>query len=124
MLKKLFFHSPFRYLASLIVMALIVVIYNLLRGEWSLIVNYHNSFFLAGMFLILIGLLSLVDFYGGFDIFRYMFVRKNLDGTKITLYEYSEDRKEKVKIKKYYFIPYVVVGVLSLIVSLIFLIFI
>ena len=105
-------------------MALIVVIYNLLRGEWSLIVNYHNSFFLAGMFLILIGLLSLVDFYGGFDIFRYMFVRKNLDGTKITLYEYIEDRKEKVKIKKYYFIPYVVVGVLSLIVSLIFLIFI
>ena len=119
MFKKLFIHSPYRYLFSIVFTIVIVLLYNILRNEWTLIVNYHDSFFIAGLSLVLIGLLSVVDYFGGLDIFRYMFKRKNPDGTKTTLYDFSEERKEKLKTKTYRFVPFMTMGVIMIIVCLI-----
>jgi len=120
MFKKLFIHSPYRYLFSIVYTIVIVAVYNLLRDEWTLVVNYHDAFFIAGLSLVLIGLLSIVDYFGGLDIFRYMFRRRNPDGTKITLYDFSENRKEKLKTKTYRFVPFMTVGVIMIVVCLIF----
>ena len=119
MFKRLFIHSPYKYLVCLGIMLIIPVIYNLLRNEWDLIINYMDSFFLAGLVLILVGMLSIVDYFGGLDIFRYIFIKRNPDGSKKTLYDFSEGRKEKIKDDKYRFTPYMVVGVISILISVI-----
>ena len=123
-MKKVFLHSPIRYFVSVIIVVTIIILYRIFNkadigtSKSDLLIAYSNSLFLGGVLLISIGLLSLVDYNGGYDIFRFMFVRKNPDGTKQTLRDYSETRKEKIKNKKYYFVPYILVGALAIIVSL------
>ena len=126
MFKKLFMHSPARYIVSLSIVVTIVVLYRIINNEYFVstiakIQYYSNAFFLGGLTVMCIGVLTMVDLNGGFDIFRFMFVKKNQDGTKKTLAIYSEERAEKCSKKKFFFIPYLVVGSISLIISLILL---
>lgn len=116
MIKDLFFHSPIRYIVSLVITIGVLITYNCING-WEHLINYSNAFFIGGGFVIALGLFSLLDFYGFFNIARYMFVKKNPDGTKKSLYEYSEERTEKIKYKKFRYVPYLFIGVVVIIVS-------
>ena len=127
MFKKLFIHSPIRYIVSLGIMVTFVVLYRIIQRDffistYSKLVYYSNAFFLAGLIVLCTGLFVLVDIFGGFNIFRYMFVRKNVNGTKKTLQDYNLEREEKTKFKHFIYIPYLVVATIGLIISVLLLI--
>lgn len=121
LIKKLFIHSPFRYLACLIIIIGVMVLYNIFNG-WGYLINYSNLFFISGVIIISVGFFSTADYLGFFNIARYMFVRKNPDGTKKSLYDYNQERTEKIKPHKYRFCPYYLIGIISIIVATIILI--
>ncbi|MCR5741481.1 MAG: DUF3899 domain-containing protein [Gammaproteobacteria bacterium] len=119
--RNLFVHSPFRYIFALVYTIGIVVLYNGLRKDFVSLVNYANGTFIAGFSLILFGALVVVKNHGGFDIWQYMFVKRNPDGSRETLYDFSERKKLVRASKRYDFMPYEVVGVLVSLISLILL---
>ena len=121
MFKKLFIHSPARYIVSVVILVGVLIAYNSING-WGHLVNYSNAFFISGGILIALGLISMVDYYGGYNIARYIFVRRDPDGKRKSLAEYNEDRKEKLKHKEFRYFPYLLLGILAIIASAIILI--
>lgn len=119
-MKKLFFHSPIRYIISLIVAIILILIRLITSNGFQNIVAYCDGTFIAGMILICFGGLSVVTFFGGFDIFSYNFSRKK-EGAS-SLYEYSQIKAEKRKSGPLHFVPYFVVGLFFLLISTILLI--
>ena len=118
MFSRLFIHSPIRYIFSLLVIIGVVLGYNFGHdNSWGYVVYYSNSFFIAGAILVAIGAFSCMDFYGFFNMFRYIFVRRDPTGHRITLSEYTERRGEKIKDKKFRYVPYLLLGVICLIVA-------
>ncbi len=115
-MKEIFFHSWPRYLSCLIYGILILVVYNCLRN-WVDLVNYMDALFIAGFSLLCIGGLSIVNYFGGFDIYTYMFAKRGANGQKPSLYEYSMDKKEQRKKQKFKFIPYLVFAAFYIIIS-------
>ena len=121
MFKKLFIHSPIRYVVSFVIILGVMIAYNCING-WGHLVNYSNGFFISGGIVIALGLFSMLDYYGFFNMARWIFVRRDAEGHKKALYEYSEERTEKLKNKKYRFFPYLFIGIIVIIVSAILLI--
>jgi len=123
MFRKIFIHSPIRYIVAVVIDALVVVL--------SIVPNpkvpyqFMVSFSTAGAVTILFGLLVLLANFGAFDMFSYAFLslRKANRDTYKDLYQYSQIKKEKRSKHMFTFIPYVTVGLLSIIISLIILIF-
>ena len=120
MFKKMFIHSPLKYLISFILSLLVVVLYNVFNKGWQYVISYSNGFFISAVLFISVGALSWVDLENGFDIFRFIFVRKQVGDKRIRLADYSESRNEKNKNKTWRFTPYLVIGALDLILALIF----
>ncbi|MDE6947732.1 MAG: DUF3899 domain-containing protein [Anaeroplasmataceae bacterium] len=116
--KTIFLHSWIKYLSCVIYGIVIIVVYNSFR-EWSKLVNYIDAIFIAGFSLVCIGGLSIVNNLGTFDIFTHMFVRSKENQPKPSLYEYSNSKKEKRYKNRFYCIPYFVLGVLYIIISVI-----
>lgn len=105
-------------------LGLLVLLANLIiqtgNGSWSHLVFYVDGTFIGGAVLILFSLLVVVNIFGAFDIFSYMFARKRLeDGRKEDLYEYSTRKKEQRSKHKLVFLPYLSVGMSFLLISLI-----
>lgn len=123
-MRDIFFHSWIKYLVSFVYGLFIMALYNIFYTKWVLLIGYIDGFFIAGASLICVGGLSLINYLGGFDIFSYMFSKKQTATGKITFYDYSQNRLEKRKKNKYTFVPYFTVGGLYLIVSIIMLAFI
>lgn len=121
MFSKLFLHSPVRYIVSFVIMVGVLITYNCING-WQYLINYSNSLFIGGGIIIACGLFSMLDYFGFFNIARWIFVRRDMDGHKKTLYEYSEEKAEKNKNKKYRYFPYLLIGVITIIISAIILI--
>lgn len=122
--KKIFLHSPIKYLVSLVMVALIVVLALSIKG-FNYLVNYANGFFIAGALLIGVGLLSICNNLGTFDIFGYSgkYVINRIRNVNVEDFpEYTENKKEKRKKIRFEFVPYIVVGLFSLIVAIILLI--
>lgn len=115
-MKKYFFHSPYKYLGSFIYSVLVLIIYNSIKG-WGQLLPYCDALFFGGFSLVCVGILSLVTKSGGFDMFSYMFARKDSSGVKPSYYDYTkknEDRRKGQAIKS---IPYFVIGLISIIIS-------
>lgn len=122
--KKIFLHSPMKYLISLGIMICVTVVFLSIKG-FNYLVNYSNAFFIGGALFVGIGLLSIVTNLGTFDIFsysgRYVINRiKNVDVDRFP--EYCENKKEKRKKLKFEFVPYLVLGIFALLVAVIILI--
>ncbi len=119
-LKKIFFHSPFRYLIALAIATSITLIYLFTRG-FKILFYYLDAFSIAGAVTFLIGCLSLVTFLGGFDTFGYGFssMRRGANRKYEDLYDYQTKKRELRKTKKWTFVPYMVVGIIFLLVALI-----
>ncbi len=98
---------------------LIMVIYNSAAGQWTALVSYSNGAFIAGAVLFLIGLLSLVNSFGAFDLSSFYFRRKQFDETRKENYgEYVTRRAEERKKTRMGFLPYVIVGTVFIIVGI------
>lgn len=120
-MKKIFFHSKYRYIISL-VLAFIGILCYFLSHDKNLeqpILSTSNACFIVGFVLVLIGGLSILSNLGAFDIFSYQFKRKGSGASKYTLFDHQQRRIEQSKTKKFYFVPYFVVGGLFLLVSFI-----
>ena len=115
--KKVFFHSPFRYLAAFIISVVIGLTILIING-FDLFVNYVNAFSVGGAVTFLFGLLVLVESLGAFDTFGYAFStfrkRRHKD-----LYEYTVAKNEKRSLNKFVFVPYLVVGLVFFIAGMI-----
>lgn len=122
-MKRVFFHSRTRYAISAVFALLIVLLKLLTAGKFSSLQTYSDGFFIAGLLLICGGGLSVVNYFGGFDIFSCMFAKRDAEGHKPTLQEFSEMKAEKRKSNPFVFIPYFTVGIFSLIVASVLLIF-
>lgn len=122
-MKRVFFHSRTRYAISAGFALLIVLLKLLTAGKFSSLQTYSDGFFIAGLLLICGGGLSVVNYFGGFDIFSCMFAKRDAEGHKPTLQEFSEMKAEKRKSNPFVFIPYFTVGFFSLIVASVLLIF-
>ena len=110
-----------RLLASIVYCIVICVIYNLANDGFGYAVAYSNGLFIGGATLFLFGLLTIVNYFGGFDIFSYMFRSKYIGDHRESLYEYSERKKIERKPAAFIFIDYLVVGTIFMIVSFIIL---
>lgn len=122
--KKIFLHSPMKYLISLGIMICVIIVFLSIKG-FNYLVNYSNAFFIGGALFVGISLLSIVTNLGTFDIFsysgRYVINRiKNVDVDRFP--EYCDNKKEKRKKLKFEFAPYLVLGVFALLVAVIILI--
>ncbi len=116
-MKKIFFHSPNRYLFSILIGIILAILNIFFDKGFSSILSYANGTFISGFMLICIGGLSLVNYFGGFDIFSIMFAKRDQYGHKPTLHEYSISKAERRKKYPYVFTPYFIVGLILLIIS-------
>lgn len=97
-----------------------VVAYCAIMNSWTVIIGYCNGFFIAAFTLISIGLLAVLNLFGAFDIFSFYPGRKKKeDGTKESLYDYSTRKKEERGKFKLVFVPYISLGSVYLLVSLV-----
>ncbi len=122
-IKKLFINSWIRYLVSFVIGLIIAVIYLSLNG-FKYFYNYVNAISTAGISLIFIGLLSLVSYLGAFYAFGYGF--SQIFGNKSNykdLYDYTTRKIEIRKRKNFIFMPYIIVGIIFVIISLILMCF-
>lgn len=108
-----------RFIISIVYAVGVFLAYMFLNNGWNSLSYYGSGLFIAGFTLILIGGLSLVNQFGQFNIFSFIFNNKRIDGRKETLAEYGE-RKELQRSKKSIpFLPYMIIGVLVTIASVI-----
>ena len=92
---KYFKSTYVRYIIAFIFTIIIYLIYQFLNNLWLEPIGFINSFQIAGLSLIFMGLLGLVSYFGGFDIYGYMFDRKRTEtGRKEDFYEYCNRKKE------------------------------
>lgn len=122
--RKIFLHSPMKYLISLGIMICVIIGTLSIKG-FNYLVNYCNAFFIAGALFIGIGLLSIVTNFGTFDIFSYSgrYVINRIKNVSVERFpEYTDNKKEKRKKLKFEFVPYMVLGVLCLLVAIVLLI--
>jgi len=117
--REIFLHSKYRYIFSFLSGIIIVIIKLCVDQGFTSLLSYTNGTFIAGFALICLGGLSLVNYFGGFDIFTLMVAKRDADGHKPTLYEHSLAKKEKRKKNKFVFVPYFCVGALFLITAII-----
>lgn len=97
----------------------IMIIYNSSNDGFNYIVYYSNGAFIAGGVLFCVGLLTVVNYFGGLDIFSYMFNKHpNPQGNRESLYEYSERKKVERKPSALVFIDYFIIGAIFMIVAL------
>ena len=108
LLKRIFLHSPIRYVVGTC-LAVILVFICLISKGFEYRMSYVDAFTIAGGALILIGLLQLVSYYGAFDIFSFSFFRGKDKRYKDYL-AYQNTRAEKKKNYNLKFMPFIVVG--------------
>ena len=109
-----------RFLVALIIGVIPVVVFNAVNNTWQLAIGYCNGLFISAFLLIAISGLVALSLFGAFDIFSFYFDRRRKeDGTKENLYDYSARKKENRWKAKFAFLPYLIIGSLYLIASLI-----
>ena len=117
---RIIFHSPIRYIVAFIIAAIITILY-LSNTTFQVLRAYADGMVTGGVVTIFIGLLVLLSNLGAFDMFSYAFSRVSRSNRERyhDLYEYSEDKRIKRSSNRYVFMPYLVVGALFILVSII-----
>ena len=119
--KRVFIHSLVKYII-IAVLAIIMVVINLCTNGFTYI-YFVDGVQISGAAIILIGGLSLIGYYGAFDFWGYTFSRKQLDGRRIDISEYLEQKRVKKRSKNLPYPPYFLSGIIILLISLILLLF-
>ena len=116
-MKRIFFHSKVKYILCLFYSLLVIAFY--LASYGITLFNFIDASFIAGFSLVCVGGLSFCAQQGTFDIFSYSFSKKGTPGHRITFYDYQQGKIEKRKKATFCFVPYLVVGVFLIIVTVI-----
>lgn len=122
-LRKFILHSWKHYSIACILASVLTILAIFARQTFSLLF-IADSFAIAGIVTFLIGGLVLVSYFGGFDTLGYglsSLVRKNKKYED--LFDYTEKKKILRKSGNLTFMPYFIVGICFLVVSLILTIF-
>lgn len=114
-------HNWVKMLICFLYGILIIAIYNIVNNSWTMLINYCNSSFIGGFSLICIGGLSIINNIGGFNMFSYIFAKRNEKGVRDDYYTYTLKNKEKREKKEKPFYTYFIMGVFFIIVSAILL---
>lgn len=117
-LRKWFFHSPVRYAVALVLNIAVGLIVLSVRG-FNLKIYYVDAFSAAGAVSALLGLLLWVAAAGAFDTIGYGFSTLGSNRKYKDLYEYTVRKKEKRSRQKLTFMPYIVTGIVFIMISLI-----
>lgn len=121
-LRRFFFHSPARYAAAFAVNLVIALIVLFVRG-FDLKIYYVDAFSAAGSVSVLLGLLLWVAAAGAFDTIGYGFSVFGGNRKYKDLYEYTVRKKEKRSRQKLTFMPYIVTGMVFILISLLISVF-
>lgn len=116
--KRLFLHSPIKYVV-LTILGLLIFLANLLFNGFEFYTFYVGGIQIAGLSLLFMGGLSMLGYYGAFDFWGYTFSKKTEDGRRIPISDYVEQRRVKRHNKNFPFPPYFLVGIIFLIASFI-----
>ena len=81
-------------------------------------INYMDGFFIAGFSVILLGGLSVLNYFGAYDFASYAFSRRGADNKKMPYSDFLASKEKKRKEKALPFGPYFAVGGLFFLVSL------
>ncbi len=105
-----------RYIAALVLNIALTLLVLLIRG-FELKIYYVDAFSVAGAVSILLGLLFWITAAGAFDTIGYGFSTLSSNRKYKDLYEYTVGKKEKRSRQNRTFLPYIVVGVVFLLIS-------
>ena len=120
-----FMNNWIRLLITFVLGLSLMTVYNFTAGSWTSLISYSNGAFIAGFVWFSIGVLFIVESFGGFDIFVYLPRRKkDSNGHIENLYEYSERRKSERKKGQFGFLAYFLQSAFFILASLIMLIFV
>ncbi len=115
--RKYFLHSPVRYLVAFVIAATLTLV-----RMFTLGVSYFSvtdGLGVGGIITILFGMLVLIANLGAFNIFVYS-ISSFSSGRKYKTYaDYTEAKQEERKPNIRHFVPYVVVGAIFMIASMI-----
>lgn len=114
--KRWFFHSPVRYIVALVINAVVALVVLSVRG-FDLKIYYVDAFSAAGGVSVFFGLLLWVAAAGAFDTMGYGFSVIGGNRKYKDLYEYTVRKKEKRGRQKKTYMPYIVVGIIFLMIS-------
>ncbi|MBO7401871.1 MAG: DUF3899 domain-containing protein [Lachnospiraceae bacterium] len=116
-IRKLILHSPGHYIAAFVIAAGFSGAMLFTRGA-STTVLWMDALTVGGAVTALFGLLLLVTRLGSFDLFSYSF-RRFSGRTDKDFYEFREQAEEKRSKEEYTFMPYILVGLLFIVVGLV-----
>ena len=115
-----------RFLVCIGVGGIFIVLYNLMLQSttdvniWVLLSSYRDGATIGGFVLFFFGLLLILGHFGAFDIFNFFFGRKKKeDGTREIYSEYVERKRMEKGHLNLSFLPYLIVGSLYLLFSVI-----
>ena len=115
-----------RFVASFGFGLFLMVIYNLILQSasetniWAYLSSYRDGATIAGFVLVFFGLLLVIGHFGAFDIFSYYLLRKKKENGKKEIYsEYVERRRMEKGHLNLFFLPYLIVGSLFILFSVI-----
>lgn len=117
-LRKYFLHSPGTYAAALGLNAGFTLLVLYLKG-FDRVLAYMEAFSVAGAISVLFGMLLWVSSAGAFTTFGYAFSYFRGERKHKDLYEYTMAKQEKAAKQKKVYMPFIVVGLVFLLVSFI-----
>ncbi len=115
-LRRWFFHSPVRYAVALALNIIIALAVLSVRG-FDLKIYYVDALSAAGAVSVFFGLLLWVAAAGAFDMIGYGFSVLGGKRKYRDLYEYTVGKKEKRSRRNMTYMPYIVTGVVFLMIS-------
>ena len=119
MIKKMFFHSPIRYMVS-VILALLIVFLCLLSNGFEYRISYVDAFSVAGGIVFFVGMIQLVAFLGAFDIFGYSASAFRGKERKYKDYvDYQTKKRAEKSNSKLTYMPFIAVGAIFFIIGMI-----
>lgn len=117
--KKVFFHSPITYIVCFSVCCIISLVYSYFYSFSS--ARISESILNSGIMMVFVGILVLCSFYGAFDTFAYGFqsLRSKKNRKYEDLVQYTRIKGEERSKKSLPYVPFMVVGLLFVIVGII-----
>lgn len=123
--QKIIFHSPIKYLLIFILTSIVCLLISFIKN--FTLIGFVDAFFISGTITFVIGLLSLLSYFGAFDTFAYSFTYIKNSYSKTNnknndFYNYKQMKIMKRKKENFSFTPYLIVGLIFIIISIILLI--
>ena len=119
-LRKALFHSPGHYAIALVI-AVVVGVFRFSTLPEGLNPWYvcYEVLSVSGFATFLVGGLMTVSYFGAFDLFGFVFTPRGANGKKKyqNYTEYTEKKTEGRVREGYFFVPYLVVGLIIVLIS-------